>query len=204
MSLKDFLRRYWREGNRALLVLAAAGAILLIRRLRPYRTLTVTALIGAILVAGWLLVGPLLTIPRFTTEGPVVRNGVAAVVVCGEKRGGPYSRSGLEGMDAAMKYVPEPRTGTWWPVREGECTTWYHRPPGFEQRHNRHERAEQTTIAACGTERDLAGVTKAIPEPMTGTWGTEPRGTCKVHYHHPPDRWQRVLVSTSALSVTST
>ena len=51
------------------------------------RVLAKPALIGAILVAGWLLVGPLLTIPRFTTEGPVVRNGVVAVMVCGKKRG---------------------------------------------------------------------------------------------------------------------
>jgi hypothetical protein len=85
---------------------------------------------------GYVLIGPLLTIPRFTSEGPVVRNGVAAVVVCGKKRGFE------EGMMAAMKYVPEPWTGTWWPAREGECTTWYHRPPGWEQRHNRHERAQ--------------------------------------------------------------
>jgi hypothetical protein len=85
---------------------------------------------------GYVLIGPLLTTPRFTSEGPVVRNGVAAVVVCGKKRGFE------EGMMAAMKYVPEPRTGTWWPAREGECTTWYHRPPGWEQRHNRHERAQ--------------------------------------------------------------
>ena len=134
--------RYWCERNRVLLVLAAAGAILLMRRLRVYRALTASALIGAILVAGWLLFGTL-TIPRFTSEGPVVRNGVAAVMVCGEKRGGPYSRSGLEGMDAAMDYVPEPRTGTWWPVREGECTTWYHRPPDATQRANRHERAQR-------------------------------------------------------------
>jgi hypothetical protein len=103
---------------------------------RAFRVLAVPVLIGAILLAGWLLIGPLLTIPRFTSEGPVVRNGVAAVVVCGKKRGFE------EGMMAAMKYVPEPRTGTWWPAREGECTTWYHRPPGWEQRHNRHERAQ--------------------------------------------------------------
>ena len=43
-------------------------------RLRP---LAVPLLIGAVLVVGWILLGPLLTIPRFTTEGPVVRNGYA-------------------------------------------------------------------------------------------------------------------------------
>jgi hypothetical protein len=115
-------------------------------RLRP---LAKPALIGAILVAGWFLVGPLLTIPRFSTEGPVVRNGVAAVMVCGEKRGiagsglaGLPGGEGLKGLGAAMKYVPEPRTGTWAPERQGNCTVWYHRPPGLEQRHNRHERAQ--------------------------------------------------------------
>jgi hypothetical protein len=42
--------------------------------------LAVPAAIGAILVAGWLLLGLSLIIPRFSTDGPVVvRNGVAAV-----------------------------------------------------------------------------------------------------------------------------
>jgi hypothetical protein len=105
------------------------------------QVLAAPALIGAILVVGWLLIGPLLTIPRISSTGPVVRNGVAAVMVCGEK-GRALERMTAE-MDAAMDYVPEPRTGTWAHVREGECTTWYHRPPGFEQRYNRHERADQ-------------------------------------------------------------
>jgi hypothetical protein len=93
-------------------------------------------LIGAILVVGWLLVGPLLTIPRISSTGPVVRNGVAAVMVCGEKRD-------FEGMHKAIKYVPEPNTGTWAPVRKGACTVWYHHPPGWEQRHARQERAQR-------------------------------------------------------------
>jgi hypothetical protein len=92
--IEAFLRR-WRsryEGNRVLQVLTVAVAILLTillahRVLRVYRALAVPVLIGAILVAGWLLIGPLLTIPRFSTEGPVVRNGVAAIVACGKKRG---------------------------------------------------------------------------------------------------------------------
>jgi hypothetical protein len=107
---------------------------------RAFRVLAAPVLIGAILLAGWLLVRPLLTIPRFTTEGPVVRNGVAAVVVCGKKSGGPMNAKGVM---AATKYVPEPATGAWWPARRGECTVWYHRPPGLEQRHNRHERAQE-------------------------------------------------------------
>jgi hypothetical protein len=120
-GIEHFLRgRYGYEGYRAFRVLAAP------------------VLIGAILVVGWLLIGPLLTIPRFTTaSGPVVRNGVAVIVACGKK-------SGFERMGAAMKYAPEPRTGTWDPVRRGECTVWYHHPPGMEQRHNRQERARSS------------------------------------------------------------
>ncbi len=124
--IEGFLRgRYGYEGNRA------------------FRALAVPVLFGAVLVAGWLLLASLKAsglippIPRFTSEGPVVRNGVAAVVVCGEKRGFE------EGLIAATKYAPEPRTGGWWPAREGECTIWYHRPPGFEQRIARQQRAER-------------------------------------------------------------
>ncbi len=138
--IEEFIRRYWREGNRVLRVLAVAVAVLLAllmarRVLRVLRVVAVPVAIGAILVvAGWLLLGPL-TIPRFSTEGPVVRNGVAVVVACGKKRG-------LEGLEAARDYVPEPGTGGWWPERRGDCTVWYHRPPGAEQRENRHQRAE--------------------------------------------------------------
>jgi hypothetical protein len=66
----------------------------------------------------------------------VVRNGVAVIVACGKKRS-------HQGMYEAMDYVPEPRTGGWWPERRGSCTVWYHRPPGLEQRVNRQERAAQ-------------------------------------------------------------
>jgi hypothetical protein len=103
-----------------------------------FRVLAAPLLIGAILVLGWLLVGPLLVIPRFTTEGPVVRNGVAVVVVCGEKQRGVG-----KGLMAAGKYAPEPRTGGWWPEQQDNCTVWYHRPPLPEQRFNRHERADR-------------------------------------------------------------
>ena len=118
--IEGFLRgRYGYEGHRVL------------------RALAVPVLIGAILLVGRLLFGSLLTIPRFSTEGPVVRNGVAVVVACGKKRG-------IEkGLMAATKYAPEPRTGTWWPERRGDCAVWYHNPPGMEQRLARHERADQ-------------------------------------------------------------
>jgi len=165
--IEGFLRgRYGYEGNqvyRALAGLALIGAILVtvwqvagpllcVASLalvllalgvpRGLRLLATPVLIGAILVTGWLLLGPLLTIPRFTTEGPVVRNGVAVIVACGKKS--PKGIRGMaEGMKAAGKYAPEPRTGTWAPQRRGDCTVWYHITPGPEQRHNRHERAQQ-------------------------------------------------------------
>ena len=67
-----------------------------------------------------------------------------------------------KGMMAAMKYVPEPRTGTWWPAREGECTTWYHRPPGWEQRHNRHERAQDERAQEQGRRRGPGLLVEAV------------------------------------------
>jgi hypothetical protein len=134
-------------------VLAVAVAILLVPRvLRVYRVLAVPVLVGAVLVVGWLLLRPILTIPRVSTEGPMVRNGVAAVVACGEKRG-----------PQAVDVAPEPQTGGWWPVRKGECTIWYHRPPDPHQRHLRHQRssaqeerqtspglAREDIVRACG------------------------------------------------------
>ena len=71
-------------------------------------------------------------IPRLSSEGPVVRNGVAAVVACGKKRG-------LQAVDVA----PEPRTGTWGSEKKGECTVWYHVPPDATQREARHRRAQE-------------------------------------------------------------
>jgi hypothetical protein len=100
--------------------------------------------IGAILTVWVLLVVGVLpavgrmTLPGFSPTGPVVQNGVAVIVACGKK-------SGIEGMPKAMDYAPEPRTGTWDPVRKGECTVWYHKPPGPEQRHARRQRARETS-----------------------------------------------------------
>jgi hypothetical protein len=55
-------------------VFAAVVAVLVVLRVfRVARLLTVVGFVGTILAAGYLLLGPLLTIPRFTTEGPVVR-----------------------------------------------------------------------------------------------------------------------------------
>jgi hypothetical protein len=108
---------------------------------RAFRGLAGPVLIGVILLAGYLLLGPLLTIPRFTTEGPVVRNGVAVVVACGKKQG-------IWGLGAAMRYPDEPATGGWWPQKQGDCTVWYHRPPLPDQRFNRHERARREQTSA--------------------------------------------------------
>ena len=124
--IEDFLRR-WRsryEGNRALwvVVLVVLVALLLVRRIRVVRAPKVTALIGGIVVVGWLLVSPLLApAPLIIShEPPVVKNGGAAT-------------------------------------------------------------------AACGTERDALAVLDHIPEPAMSTWGTEPKGTCVVHYHRTPE-----------------
>jgi hypothetical protein len=133
-----FLRRYWREVL-AVVVAVVLGLVLALRWLRVLRLLAAPVLIGAIMVVSWLLLGPLLTIPRFTSEGPVVRNGVAAIVACGKKQG-------IEEMPAAMKYAPEPRTGGWWDVQRGDCTVWYHQPPGPAQRIARHERAQEERL----------------------------------------------------------
>ncbi len=106
-------------------------------------TFAVGVAIGAILVVGVakLYFGPwwvpasselIPPVPRLSEGGPVVRNGVVAVVACGEKRG-------FQVVDAA----PEPRTGTWWPERRGDCTVWYHYPPDATQREARQQRAQE-------------------------------------------------------------
>jgi hypothetical protein len=181
--LKNLLWRYWYAGNRALLVVAAIlVALLLMRRLRVFHVL-VPAVIGGIIVVGWFLYKPIAPTPLLNSdEGPVVKNGVAAIVVCGNKRDGM--------LGSATNLAPEPQTGAWSMESKGTCDIYYHHPPEATQRENRQERAEQAATAACGTKRDLAAVLKRIPEPATGTWGTEPKGTCRVQYPHPPDRWQ--------------
>jgi hypothetical protein len=136
--IEDFLRRYWYEGNRALwvVVLVVLVALLLVRRIRVVRALKVTALIGGIVVVGWLLASSLqLPMPLLSSHGPVVRNGVAAIVVCGNKRDGMWM--------SATDIAPEPGTGSWSVEERGKCDIYYHLPPDATQRANRHERAAQ-------------------------------------------------------------
>ena len=126
--IEEFVRRYWRE------VLAVAAAILLallltLRWLRVLRVLAVPVLIGAILVVGWLLLGPWLIIPPFAAESPVVRNGVAAVVVCGNKREGTL---GLLEEGVISNIAPEAQTATWSIEERGRCEIYYQHPRNEE------------------------------------------------------------------------
>src|SRR5215211_509840 len=97
------MRRYGFEENRVFRVLAVAVAI-----------------------GGWLLLSPGLPatselippIPRLSSDGPVVKNGVAVIMACGKKRG-------FEVVGSA----PEPRTGTWGVERRGACNVYYHHRP---------------------------------------------------------------------------
>lgn len=135
--MKNLLWRYWYAGNRALLVVAAIlVALLLLRRLRVFHVL-VPAVIGGIVVVGWFLYKPTAPTPLLNSdEGPVVKNGVAAIVVCGNKRDGMLG-------SAIEDIAPEPRTGAWSLESRGGCDYHYHHPPNAEQRKNRQERAAQ-------------------------------------------------------------
>jgi hypothetical protein len=105
-------------------------------------TLAVGVVIGAILVGvAVLLLGPwwipatselVPPTPRLSSDGPVVRNGVAAIVACGEKRG-----------FGVVRVAPEVRTGTWGVEKRDECNVYYHHPPEASQREARHQRAQQ-------------------------------------------------------------
>jgi hypothetical protein len=83
----------------------------------------------------------------------VVRNGVAVIVACGKKR------SFME----ALKNVPEPRTGTWGTEKRGRCNVYYHRPPGLEQRSNRHERAATEGVRRSPSEFQRLPVVEKLP-----------------------------------------
>jgi len=145
--VRNFLWRYWYAGNRALLVVAAILVVLLlVRRLRVFHVL-VPAVIGGIVVLGWFLYNPIASTPLLNShEGPVVKNGVAAIVVCGNKRDGMLG-SAIEDL------APEPRTGTWSLESRDGCDYYYHHPPNAEQRKNRQERAEreQTSVDRNGS-----------------------------------------------------
>jgi hypothetical protein len=96
------------------------------------------AVISVVALTVWWLVhaNGSLTLPRFSTTGPVVRNGVAVIVACGKK-------NGVEGNTAVTDYAPEPGTGTWAHRPRGDCTVWYHDPPRRQQREARQQRADQ-------------------------------------------------------------
>jgi hypothetical protein len=95
------------------------------------------AVISVVALTVWWLVhaNGSLTLPRFSTAGPVVRNGVAVIVACGKK-------SSVRRMDG-IGYAPEPRTGAWAHRSRGDCTVWYHVPPHRQQREARQQRADQ-------------------------------------------------------------
>ena len=83
----------------------------------------VVALAVALAVAGWFLLGPWIILRPPASEGTLVRNGVAAVVVCG-------GDSDFETQYEALDYVPRPKTGVWQAERKGECTVWFHLQSG--------------------------------------------------------------------------
>jgi hypothetical protein len=85
--------------------------------------LAVPLLIGAIVVVGWSLFGPWLIILPFASESTLVRNGVAAIMVCGRQ-------SDVETEYEALDYAPRPNTGVWHRARKGECTVWFHLQSG--------------------------------------------------------------------------
>jgi len=95
--------------------------------LRVFRRLWLVAvplLVGAIVVVVWFLLVPWVIIPPIASESTLVRNGVAAIVVCGEMR----ERVNLYG--PPEKYVPRVNTGLWLTDRKGDCTVWFHTQPG--------------------------------------------------------------------------
>jgi hypothetical protein len=58
----------------------------------------------------------------------LVDNGVALVVVCGEKVGtSPTNKSFMR----ATNVAPRGRVGIWSPTRKGDCMVWRHYPEGI-------------------------------------------------------------------------
>jgi hypothetical protein len=136
-KIEDFLRRHGYEGNRklwgVLIVLAVLAALLVVRRITRIRVL-VPVVIGGIVIIGIILLFPPTPL-RNNSTGPVVKNRVAAIVVCGNKRDDMFM--------SATDLAPELGTGSWSVESRGTCEYYYHHPPDATQRANRQERAEQ-------------------------------------------------------------
>ena len=129
--IEDFMQRY------GLRVLAVAVAILLVLRARRVlraapRAIGAMGAIGIILlVGGGLLLasgmvpernGANFPIPG-PADGPVVKNGVAVIMACGQHR--------RWGVVERVESVPDLDVGTWVPERRGDCNVYYHyRPHG--------------------------------------------------------------------------
>ena len=85
--------------------------------------LAVVGIVVVIMVAWWFLPGPWMVL-RPPAEGDLMRNGVAAVVVCGRMRESAHIYGPLN------KYAPRVNTGVWATQRKGECTVWFHLQSG--------------------------------------------------------------------------
>lgn len=100
----------------------------------------------ALTVTVWWLIHTYgaVTLPRFSTTGPVVKNGVAVIVVCGKENKGVVHGTppGFPPVNLPANYAPEPGTGTWAFRERGDCTVFYHHPPDASQREARQARAQ--------------------------------------------------------------
>jgi hypothetical protein len=82
------------------------------------RTGVVAVVVSVLVILGmlkWFFSGG----PMVLNPGePLVRNGVAVIVACGDKRGA----------FAAKNSVPNPQMGSWSSVPRGTCVAYYHHP----------------------------------------------------------------------------
>jgi hypothetical protein len=78
----------------------------------------VAVVVGGIVLSAWKQ-SDTISIPT----NNLVPNGVAVVVVCGEKN---LTESFIQSQTVA----PGGRVGTWSPEKEGDCVIWYHHPQG--------------------------------------------------------------------------
>jgi hypothetical protein len=86
-------------------------------------TTRIVAVVVAVVVIGVLLriwFFPSSRMVLHPGNEPLVENGVAVIVACGEKRG----------FMEALQSAPDPQMGTWSRERRGECNAWYHYPNG--------------------------------------------------------------------------